>query len=622
MSRLALLLAPLAFLAAAPPAAQPQIERVEPGNWWTGMIHDDLQILLYGEGIGQTRATMAPHEGVTLDQAVQVENPNYLFLDLTVHDHAEAGTLAFSFDGPEGSTTLAYDLRERTREPGTYAQGFDSEDVIYLMVPDRFANGDPSNDSIAGMLEGVDRSDPDARQGGDFAGVMQNLDYIADLGMTAIWFTPVFENDMTPEYGAYHGYAATDMYRVDRRFGSNEEFTALVDAVHARGMTVIMDMIHNHVGDRHWWMDDLPTSDWVHSLERFGTTSYRTTTAVDPYAAEADRDGMEKAWFVSEMPDLGQTNDLLATYLIQNTVWWIETSGVDGIRMDTYPYADKHYMARWAEHVLEEFPDFNIVGETWMQRTAHTAYWQRGFRASPDGYESPLPSVTDFPMHAAFYEAIMNETDWTGGLSAFYFTLAQDFLYPDPPRVVAFLDNHDLPRVYSLFGEDEARFQMAYALLMTLPRTPQVYYGTELAMPNGPYTGSDGYKRSPMLGGWPGDERSVFTAEGRTERETRAFDYVRTLTRWRRYATAVHHGRTTQFLPRDNVYVLFRYTDDEAVMTILNRNEEPHSLGLGHYAERLDGYTFARDVVSGTVHSLDGPLEVPAQTTLVLELAR
>lgn len=614
---LAALLFPFAAL------AQPSIERVEPGHWWTGMVHDDLQLLVYGEGIGHTRASLAPHPGVTLDRATQVESPNYLFLDLTLHDDAEAGTLAFSFSGPEGSTTLDYDLRERTRAAGSYAQGFGPEDVIYLMMPDRFANGDPSNDAVAGMLEGVDRSDPDARQGGDFAGVRRHIDYIADLGMTAIWFTPVFENDMTPEYGAYHGYAATDMYRVDRRFGSNDEFRALVDAVHDRGMTVIMDMIHNHVGDRHWWMDDLPSPDWVHSLERYGTTTYRVTTAVDPYAAEADRDAMEKAWFVTEMPDLDQTNPLLATYLIQNTIWWIEESGIDGIRMDTYPYPDKHYMARWAAHVLEEYPDFNIVGEAWMHRTAHTAYWQRGFGSSPDGYASPLPSVTDFPLQAAVYEAVMEDTGWTGGLNAFYLTLAQDFLYPDPSQLVAFLDNHDIARIFSHFGEDEAKLTMAYALLMTLPRTPQVYYGTEIAMTNGPRTGSDGYRRSTMPGGWAGDERSVFTDEGRTEREARVFAYVRALTRWRREAAAVHHGETTQFLPRDGVYVLFRHTADEAVMTILNRNDAPHSLRLGRFAERLDGYSTGRDVVTGETVRVDTEaVEVPAQSALVLELAR
>ncbi|MEM6328201.1 MAG: glycoside hydrolase family 13 protein [Bacteroidota bacterium] len=614
---LAVLLLPLAVL------AQPSIERVEPGHWWTGMVHEDLQILVHGDGIGHTRAAMAPHPGVTLDRAIQVESPNYLFLDLTLHDDAEAGTLAFTFTGPDGHTTLDYDLHERTREPGTYAQGFGPEDVIYLMVPDRFANGDTANDSIPGMLEGANRADLDARQGGDFAGVQQHLDYIADLGMTAIWFTPVLENDMPASYGAYHGYAATDLYRVDRRFGTNAEYTALVDSVHARGMTVIMDMIHNHIGDHHWWMNDLPTQDWLHSLEEYGITNYRVTTATDPYVSRADLDQMEKGWFVTEMPDLNQTNDLLAVYLLQNTIWWIETSGIDGIRMDTYPYANERYMARWAAHVREEFPDFTIVGETWMQRPVHTAYWQDGFESPTETVPSPLPSVTDFPLQNAIVRALNEPTGWAEGVHRLRYTLAEDIMYPDPSSAVAFLDNHDLPRVFSMLGESEAKLRAAYALLMTLPRTPQVYYGTELAMPNGPFTGKDGYKRSPMLGGWPGDERSVFTAEGRNEREASMHAYARALTRWRQTSAPVHHGRTTHFIPQNDTYVLFRWTETEAVMTVLNTADEPHDLRLGRFAERLTGYTTGRDVVTGETVRVDGEtLTVPAMTALVLELAR
>ena len=365
MRRLALLLVLLAPLAAAPAGAQ-TVERVEPAFWWAEMRHASLQVMLYGEDVGRARVTLAPHAGVALDRVTAVESPNYLFLDLTLAPDAAPGTLVFTLDGPDGTQTLDYSLRQRARAPGSYAQGFSSADVIYLMMPDRFANADPANDAVAGMLEGVDRQDPNARQGGDFEGVRRHLDYIADLGMTAIWFTPVFENDMTPEYGAYHGYAATDMYRVDRRFGTNGEFAALVEACHARGLKVIMDMIHNHIGDRHWWMDDPPTPDWVHSWERYGQTNYAVTAPVDPYAAEADVEGLVNGWFVAEMPDLNQDNDLLATYLLQNTVWWIEHTGIDGIRMDTYPYPDKAYMARWAAHVLHEYPAFNIVGEAWM----------------------------------------------------------------------------------------------------------------------------------------------------------------------------------------------------------------------------------------------------------------
>lgn len=621
MRRLAFLLVLLAPLAAL---AQPTVERVEPAFWWAGMVHPELQVLVHGDDVGRARATLAPHAGVTLNRVVAVENPDYLFLELTLRPEAEPGTLRFTLDGPDGSRSLDYELRPRTRRPGSYAQGFTSADAIYLMMPDRFANGDPSNDRVAGMLEGVDRRDPNARQGGDFAGVRQHLDYIADLGMTAIWFTPVFENDMTPEYGAYHGYAATDLYRVDRRFGTNDEFIALVDAVHGRGMKVIMDMIHNHIGDRHWWMASPPTPDWVHSWDRHGRTNYAVTSSVDPYASQSDRSGLVNGWFVREMPDLNQDNELLVQYLLQNTVWWIEHTGIDGIRMDTYPYPDADYMARWAAHVLEEYPGFNIVGEAWMPTAPHTAYWQRGFSAHPDGYESNLPSVTDFPLQGALVTSVTEEPGWNAGLSRLYTTLAQDFLYPEPERLVAFLDNHDLPRAFSLVGEDEAGLRLALAALLTLPRIPQVYYGTELAFANGPTDpGGDGYKREPMPGGWPGDERSVFTEAGRTDLEGRTYDYVRALAQWRKTAAVVHHGRTTQFVPVDDVYVFFRWDDDAAVMTVLNAAEEPRALPLVRFRERTAGYAAGRDVVTGRVHPLDGEtLAVPARTALVLELTR
>ena len=619
--RLVLLLALLAPLAA--PAAQ-TIERVEPAFWWAGMHHPELQVMLYGEGVGRARASLEAAPGVRLDRAVAVESPNYLFLELTVGPEARPGTLTFTLEGPAGAQTLDYELRARTREPGTYAQGFSSEDVIYLMMPDRFANGDPSNDTIPGMLEGADTSNPNARQGGDFAGVLENLDYIDDLGMTAIWFTPVFENDMTPEYGAYHGYAATDMYRVDRRFGSNDEFVGLVDAVHSRGMKVIMDMIHNHVGDQHWWMKDPPTSDWVHDLAEVGLTNYRTSAAVDPYASEADHGRLVDGWFVNEMPDLDQDNPLLVQYLLQNTVWWVEHSGVDGVRMDTYPYPDKDYMARWAAYVVEAYPDFSIVGEAWMHNVPHQAYWQSGVEVAGDGYDSNLRAVTDFPVQEALVGAFNEPEGWTTGLSRLYLALGQDVMYEEPSALVAFLDNHDIPRAYSLLGEDEAALRMAYAVLMTLPRTPQVYYGTELAMPNGDQAaGSDGYKRTPMTGGWPGDPRSVFVADERTALEARTYDYVQALTQWRKTAGVVHHGRTTHWVPEDQVYVLARWDADGAVMTVVNAADEARALGLDRFAERTAGYRSGLDVATGARYDLTGAtLEVPARTALVLELAR
>ncbi|PAP75622.1 glycoside hydrolase family 13 protein [Rubrivirga marina] len=612
----------LSLLAPLVGAAQ-TVERVEPAFWWAGMHHPELQVMLYGEDVGRARATLAETPGVTLDRVVAVENPNYLFLEMTVGPDAEAGPLALTLEGPDGTQTLDYELRERSRRPGSYAQGFSSEDVIYLMMPDRFANGDESNDSIPGMLEGADRSDPNARHGGDFAGVLEHLGYIDDLGMTAIWFTPVFENDMTPAYGAYHGYAATDMYATDPRFGTTDEFVALVDAVHGRGLKVIMDMIHNHVGDRHWWMDDLPTSDWVHDWERVGQTNFTGPAAIDPYASEADRRQLVDGWFVREMPDLNQRNPLLAQYLLQNTVWWIEHTGIDGIRMDTYLYPDKAYMARWARYVLDAYPDFNIVGESWVTNVPHEAYWQDDFAAPGDGYDSDLPSVTDFPLAFALRGAFTG-----GGPYAIYETLAQDHIYPDPNGMVTFFDNHDLDRAYS-DADDLSALALGYAFQMTTRGIPQVYYGTEVAIPNGPRTGGDGYKRLDMPGGWPGDARSVFTEAGRTEREQEAFEVVRALSRWRRTADVIHHGRLTQFIPRDDVYVYFRWDEDpgsepgagSTVMVVLNAASEGRTLDLGRLAERLGSVATGRDVVTRTVYDLTRPtLAVPARTALVLEV--
>ncbi|WP_412069198.1 glycoside hydrolase family 13 protein [Rubrivirga sp. IMCC43871] len=602
----------LALLVLAPCVAFAQsVDRVEPAFWWAGMHHPELQVMLHGNGIGAARATLAPTPGVTLDRVVAVDSPNYLFLDLTITEAAQPGTLAFTLTGPDGMTTLDYELRARTREPGTYAQGFSSEDVIYLMMPDRFANGDPSNDTLPGLLEGADRSNPNARHGGDFAGVAQRLGYLDDLGMTAIWFTPIFENDMTPEYGAYHGYAATDMYATDPRFGTVDEFVGLVDAVHGRGLKVIMDMIHNHIGDRHWWMSDLPTPDWVHDWEAVGQTNYTGAAAIDPYASDADRRQLVDGWFVAEMPDLNQKNPLLAQYLVQNTVWWIEHTGVDGIRMDTYLYPDKDYMARWAAHVMAEYPTFNIVGESWVGNVPHEAYWQDGFGASGDGYDSDLPSVTDFPLAFAFRDAP------GGDLFKVYETLAQDHTYPDPNALVTFFDNHDLSRAY---GQDLDALRMGLALQLTTRGIPQLYYGTEIAMPNGPQTGGDGYKRLDMPGGWPGDARDAFTESGRTATEQAAFDAVRTLATWRQTATVVHHGRLTQFIPRDGVYVFFRWDADDTVMVVLNTAAEARALALDRFAERILDHTAGRDVLTGATVRLGETLAVPARTALVLEL--
>ncbi|WP_103028515.1 glycoside hydrolase family 13 protein [Salinibacter altiplanensis] len=610
------ILAAVLLLLAGPALAfaqAPEIDRIDPPFWWVNMERSTVELMVYGENLATTRVGIGEHPGVTLDRVTEVDNPNYLFVRLRIADTATPGTVPLHFRHDAGTLTRDFELRPRRTDP--YAQGFSSEDVIYLLMPDRFANGAPENDSIPGFLEGVDRSDPDARHGGDFAGIREHLDYIDDLGMTALWMTPIFENDMPPDYGAYHGYAATDMYRVDPRFGSNDAFRRLVEGAHERDLKVIMDMIHNHIGARHWWMDDPPTSNWVHDFDTHGTTNHEGAAVIDPYASARDRAQLTDAWFVPSMPDLNQDNDLLATYLIQNTLWWIESTGIDGIRMDTYFYADKEYMTRWTSAVREEYPDFNIVGESWVPTVSHEAYWQDDFPASPDGYDSDLPSVTDFPLSFAMRDAFAPD----GDIHDLYRTLTQDHVYPEPNKLVTFLDNHDLDRFFSVVDADENAFRLAYTFLMTTRGIPQVYYATELMQPMLDVQG-DGAKRADMPGGWPGDSRSVFTEEGRTARENGAHTFVTNLTTWRESADVVHHGTLTHFIPQDNTYVYFRHDADDAVMVVLNNAEAPRTLDLDRFAERIQDHTAGRDVISGDTVALGDSLTVPARTPMVLEL--
>lgn len=598
-----------------------EIDRVEPGNWWIGFEEPDVQVLIYGENI-QSAKVSVDHPGVSLERVILVENPNYQFLTLRIHDHVEPGTVEIEFERGDHTHTVEYEIKERSTDTNRN-QGFDSSDLIYLLMPDRFANGDSSIDEIPGMLEGVNRNDPDARHGGDIQGVIDNLGYLDELGMTAVWFTPIFENDMPPEYGAYHGYAATDMYRVDRRFGTNEKYLELIDKAHDRGMKVIMDMIHNHVGLEHWFIKDQPTSDWVHELEEVGTTNYRTSTVMDPYASEYDFNSTVKGWFVTDMPDLDQRNELVANYLIQNTLWWIEYSGIDGIRMDTHPYPHKDYMAEWSKRVLTEFPDFNMVGEAWMPNTPSTAYWQTGF-PSPDGYESYLPSVTDFPLYSSITDGLNEEPGWDTGISRLYFTLSQDFLFPDANLNVIFPGNHDLNRIFSVMGESFGKFKITNTFIMTTRGIPQLYYGDEILMTG---AGPDGIKRKDFPGGWEEDSNNAFTHEGREQLadETgfpvvESHDYMTTLANCRKDKDVIHNGELTHFIPEDNVYVYFRHNDSERVMVVLNANEDSRDLYLSRFSELIQETTGGYEVISGQTVQLRESLNVEGYGSMVIEL--
>ncbi|WP_462250655.1 glycoside hydrolase family 13 protein [Ekhidna sp.] len=600
--------------------SQNQLQHIDPPFWWNDMPVSTLQLMLHGEDIGNFIPEFN-YDGISISEVTRLDNPNYLVISMTLSETLQPGTFEIKLkEGKKTRIKFDYEIRKRSSDSNRNL-GFNSSDVIYLLMPDRFANGNTANDSVEGMLESANRANPNARHGGDIKGVSDHLDYIKELGMTAVWLTPTFENDMKPSYGAYHGYAATDLYKIDRRFGSNEEFQSFVQKCHDNGIKVIMDMIHNHVGDQHWWLKDLPTDDWFHDFEKYGTTNFRGEVQSDPHASQYDLDKLQKGWFVPELADLDQRNPILAEYLIQNSIWWIEYSGVDGIRMDTYVYPYKEYLSRWVEAVTSSYPNFNIVGEAWVERVAHESYWQQDIPGQNDGYDSKLPSVTDFQIMFALDRAMVDNFGWKNGLSELYYAISQDRLYSDPNQNVIFIDNHDIERFYTKVGEDADLFKMGYAYLMTTRGIPQVYYGTELMLANAPVEG-DGRKRVDMMGGWPRDERSVFTEDGRSATEQVAFEYVKKITNWRKNSSAVHNGKLTHFIPEDNTYVYFRHTESEAVMVVMNRNEESKTFKRDRFAEILDSYNSGINVISGNTIDINSDFQVGPKQTAVFELKK
>ena len=621
MNRKALILllvlaAPLQVLAT--PSA---IERVEPPNWWIGFEETGLQLLVHGRGISDYEPAIE-HDGVSIVRVERVDSPNYLFVYLDIAPTTQTGSFDIVFRGEAGELTHRYTLLEKSRDPD-HARGFDGSDAIYLITPDRFANGDPANDSIEGMPDKLDRGFKGGRHGGDIQGIADALPYIRDMGFTAIWLNPVLENNV-PEY-SYHGYGATDFYRVDARYGSNEQYRELVQNARAMGIGTIMDMIVNHSGETHWWMDDLPTPDWINMAEDPQVTSHQRYVNQDPHVSAADKRAYSDGWFVVPgMPDLNQRNPLLADYLTQNALWWIEYLGLAGIRMDTYPYPDKHYMAEWTRRLMLEYPDFNIVGEEWAGTPATIAYWQRG-QVNHDGYVSHLPSLMDFPLQEAVWLGLVTNKDEEqfdhspSGLERMYRRLSMDFLYPDPDALVIFPDNHDMDRIFTQLEEDYDLWRMAMAYFATMRGVPQFYYGTEILM-DSTDDSSHGNIRSDFPGGWAGDLKNAFTGEGLGERELEAQAFLRTLLNWRKDATVVHHGKTMHFVPEDRIYVYFRYDDEDSVMVVINKNAEAVELELERFAERLHGRGEARDVVTGEAFRLDSALPMPKRSVRVLEL--
>ncbi|OFY57428.1 MAG: hypothetical protein A2V50_01680 [Bacteroidetes bacterium RBG_19FT_COMBO_42_10] len=590
-----------------------KIERVEPPSWFTGMKETGLQLMVYGKEIASFDV-IADYPGVKVTTLVKTGNPNYLFVNLDISNSAVPGIVKLTFTRGKQNIVHNYPLLAKPSEP---AKDFNASDVIYLLMPDRFANGDPANDNVDGMLEKVSRTNPNGRHGGDLKGIYEHLDYIKDLGVTGIWLNPFLENNQ-PAF-SYHGYSITDLYRVDPRYGRNEDFKNLVSKAHNMGIKLVMDMIFNHIGSGHWWMKDLPSDDWIHQFSKFTRTNYRASTYMDPYAANSDKDLMEKGWFDNTMPDLNQSNPLVETYLIQNSLWWIACFGIDGIRMDTYSYPEKNMMSRWAERITDEFPGFFIVGEVWYQQEALTAYWALD-KVNSDGYRSNLPSVTDFPLSLATHRAFNEPDNWTDGLARFYLILSQDFLYPDPFRNVIFLDNHDLTRFFTQTGMRLDIYKMALSFILTTRGIPQFYYGTEIVM-EGDKNRGDGFLRADFPGGWLGDEKNAFTENGLTENEKEASVFSRRILNWRKDKEVIHTGKLKQFIPENGLYVYFRYNEKETVMVILNNNDkESITLNGTRYAEVLEGFTKGYDVITGNNVDDLSSFRIAPKTAMILEL--
>lgn len=603
----------LAFMAVMMTQAAVKVTRIDPANWFVGMKDAHVQLMVYGPGIRNAEVSTA-YPGVAVDSVVRLNSPNYLLVYLNL-DGAQPGTMKLNFTLGKQKKTIDYELKKRDM-PGEKRMGFTNADVLYMLMPDRFANGTPKNDNIKGLYPyTVDRSQPSLRHGGDLEGIRQHLDYFTDLGVTALWFTPVLENN-SPDgkgFSTYHGYATTDYYRVDPRFGTNEEYRRLVDEAHQKGLKVVMDMIFNHCGFEHPWVKDMPSADWLNTPEwlqggekakQYLQTSYKLTPVLDPYASKIDLKETVDGWFVPTMPDLNQRNPHVMTYLIQNSIWWIETVGIDGIRMDTYPYADRLGMAHWMKRLDDEYPHFNTVGETWVTEPAYTAAWQKDSKLSE--VNSYLKTVMDFSFFDKLNQAKHEETDgWWNGFNRIYNSLVYDYLYPNPSSVMAFIENHDTDRFLGE-GTDTAALHQALALLLTMNRIPQLYYGTEVLM-NGTKTVTDGNVRRDFPGGFPGDTRTAFTSQGRTPAQQATYTWLQRLLKWRKGNEVIIRGKQTQFIPYNGIYVLARTWGKRRVLTVINGTSAPAEFNAARYAEVLQGVNSWRNVLTNTAVSVSVP---------------
>lgn len=589
-----------------------QVNRIEPPNWWTGFKNENLQLLVHHPNIGKATPKIS-YDGISIVKVHQAKSPNYLFIDLKIDASTKPGKFTIVFESDKGKKiTQSYELKPKSK-PSKDFIGFNSSDAIYLITPDRFANGNEANDVVKTMNETeLDRTHDYKRHGGDIQGIINHIDYIKNLGFTAIWPTPVLTNDM--KSGSYHGYAMTDFYQVDPRFGTLTDYKNLSEKLQQNGMKLIMDQVANHCGSEHWWMKDLPFSDWVNYQElfekekKYTTSNHRRTSNQDLYASEKDKKEMADGWFVPTMPDMNQRNPFLARYIIQNSIWWVETLQLGGIRQDTYPYPDKAFMSNWAGEIMTEYPNFTIVGEEWSSNPLLIGYWQKGSN-NKDGYQSNLRSTMDFAMQTLIPQALKEKESWDKGLAKLYDGLANDFHYASPKDIMIFPDNHDMDRIFTQLEENVVNTKMALATYLILPRIPQFYYGTEILMQNTAKPGDHGLIRTDFPGGWKGDKINAFTGEGLTAEQKDVQNFLTKILNYRKNSKAIHEGKTMHFAPNNGIYTLFRLLNDEIVVLILNKNESA-KVDLSIYKElNLNGKKF-KNILTGEEFIWDNELNL------------
>lgn len=604
-----------------------QIDKVHPPNWWIGHKNPNLQLLIKAEKINDYEVNIN-YPGVKITNIHNADSPNYIFLDLEISDKAKEGSFLITFTKENKTLSYSYKLRKK-RSLEDQSNGFDSSDAIYLITPDRFANGNYENDIIDFLKERkIDRANNYARHGGDLKGIFENISYIKNMGFTSLWLNPVLINDM--KEGSYHGYATTDYYSVDPRFGSMKEYIELSLELKKNNIKLIKDIIVNHCGLYHWWMDDLPFKDWLNFQENYLKSNdktiekntvysnHRRTTIQDIYASKSDYRGMLDGWFVPTMPDLNQKNKFLANYLIQNSLWWIETLNLSGIRQDTYPYAEKEFLSEWAGRIMSEYPKFNIVGEEWSYNPIRIAYWQDG-NNNKDGYKSNLKSTMDFAMQKAIQEGILEEEAWNTGLIKIYENLANDFYYSNPESLLIFNDNHDMSRIHTQMKKDITKTKMAIGLMLVLPRIPQLLYGTEILMEDSSNPGDHGLIRSDFPGGWDNDKINAFSKQNLTDDQIEMQEYLKVLLNFRKKSKAIHIGNTIHFAPKNGVYLLQRRYNDEIVIFIINKNKNDVRLSNDRFSElNLNNIVFS-DIHSGKKFSFSKTLKLKSNSSYILK---